>query len=728
MCCWRSWTWRLRAEAIASGAYGGRLGGSERASMNRELHDPHAPRRPVQEAWARGALLLLTLLAFGRALWGLDAKALWWDESLSLQRAELPWGDLILGRLYLYDGLYASLTYDQHPFFSFLLQGLLVRLAGNSEFVLRLPSAMAATLLVPVVWSLARAFTRRGVFAVGAPLWAALLAAVHPFFLWYGQEARPYALWAVLALISTYALWQAVSGRGDGNGGRGWWLGYALSAAMFYTTHFYAVFLLPVQAWLLAARLWQRSRRLALLVLGGPLLLGAAVGGWVYWSVVIRQGGGGNFPEVPWTLLGPDLLNAFSLGLSVDLADVWWLDVIFGVVALVGAIGCVAQRPRGTVAGWLPIGLVLGPVAVLLVAMTVYPAYMNARHMSVIGGGFVLLLGAGLARMAQFQVRRRSVGVLLAGGVAALLVGGMAVSMRNYFTMEEYAKDDFRAVGAYLRQRLAPGDALLIKSPFAWRAFTYYLDLPPLRDGQPADAPLAVYGVPFLGRSWAEREALLPSVVHGHRRIWLVVSNTHPYMDLEGRTEMWLDEHLFKVKESTYFSHSSLRSAVYLDEVPVYEGLPPQLATPVEVVLGDLIRVVGIEVGRPAQDDLALPVTIYWQTERRPDAAYKYILTLEEVMADGSARELARTEREPYDGATSTLYWDPGKTIVEYTELPPTAWPRPVDAADAARYRVRLQVYHAELWDKLPVSRAVGVAAQGDALWVPYWTESAAGR
>ena len=97
-------------------------------------------------------------------------------------------------------------------------------------------------------------------------------------------------------------------------------------------------------------------------------------------------------------------------------------------------------------------------------------------------------------------------------------------------------------------------------------------------------------------------------------------------------------------------------------------------------------------------------------------------------MADGSARELARTEREPYDGATSTLYWDPGKTIVEYTELPPTAWPRPVDAADAARYRVRLQVYHAELWDKLPVSRAVGVAAQGDALWVPYWTESAAGR
>jgi len=188
--------------------------------MNRELHDPHALRRPVQEAWARGALLLLTLLAFGRALWGLDAKALWWDESLSLQRAELPWGDLILGRLYLYDGLYASLTYDQHPFFSFLLQGLLVRLAGNSEFVLRLPSAMAATLLVPVVWSLARAFTRRGVFAVGAPLWAALLAAAQARAA-QGLEVRADALLAAFA-----AGFQAAACLGTGLGeaatARGW--------------------------------------------------------------------------------------------------------------------------------------------------------------------------------------------------------------------------------------------------------------------------------------------------------------------------------------------------------------------------------------------------------------------------------------------------------------------------------------------------------------------------
>lgn len=32
------------------------------------------------------------------------------------------------------------------------------------------------------------------------PLLAALLGAINPFLLWYGREARPYALWAVLAV------------------------------------------------------------------------------------------------------------------------------------------------------------------------------------------------------------------------------------------------------------------------------------------------------------------------------------------------------------------------------------------------------------------------------------------------------------------------------------------------------------------------------------------------
>ncbi len=536
-------------------------------------------------------LLLLILVAFGRVLWQLDAKNLWWDESLSLQRAESNWIDLILGRLYLYDGITNDLTYDQHPFFFFIIQGILLRLAGESEVVLRFPSVMAVTLFVPVVWSFAHLFVRRAIMATSAPIWAALLAAIHPFYLWYGQEARPYALWATLALISTYCLVRATEFTGSVTGSvarrnattasnsRSWWIGSASSALMFYTTHFYAVFLLPVHAILMVQWLWARSHRAALLAMGGMLLAGVGVGAFAYWSIIIQQGGGRNFPEVTPAILFPDLLNAFSLGKSVNIVQVWNLDLIFGALALLGLVGCLwgtSRMPVGRipVGGWLPVSLVAVPIVVLLVAMSVYPAYMDARHMSLIGGGFILLVAAGLGLIAQ-QGRLATLG---AGVLALLLVVGMGYSTRNYFTMEEYAKDDFTAVGDYLDQRMAPGDVVLVKSPFAWRVFTYYTNIEAIPAAQAAGAHMAQYGVPLLRRvPWNEQEALIGKWAEEYRRVWLIVSNTHPYMDVERRIETWMNENLFNVQETIYFSHSSLSSTLYLDKVPVYEGLPPEL-------------------------------------------------------------------------------------------------------------------------------------------------------
>ena len=688
-----------------------------------ELHKAIPLRLP---SWARLLLLLLILVAFGRVMWALDAKNLWWDESLSLQRAESNWLDLVLGRLYLFDGITFDVTYDQHPFFFFIVQGILLRLAGESETVLRFPSVMAATLLVPAVWSFARLLVRRAVMATSAPTWAAVLAAAHPFYLWYGQEARPYALWATLALISTYCLVRSIDPTEPKR--RVWWIRFVLSALMFYTTHFYAVFLLPVHAILLAQWLWARSRRVALLAMGGALLAGAGVGAFAYWSVVIRQGGGRNFPEVTPDILFPDLLNAFSLGKSVNIVQVWYLDLLFGALALIGLVGCLWGAWRVRAGGWLPLALVAGPIGVLLVAMTVYPAYMDARHMSLIGGGFILLVAAGLGVIAQ----RGWLATVGAGLLALLLVAGMGYSTVNYFTLEEYAKDDFQALGDYLDRRMAPGDVVLVKSPFAWRAFTYYTNIDAIPAAQAAGAQMAQYGVPLLRRvPWDEQEASIAKWAAEYRRVWLIVSNTHPYMDVERRIEQWMNENLFNVQEITYFSHSSLSSTLYLDKVPVYEGLPPQLQQPIKGVYGDLIQVVGLEVGKAVRDDLGLPVTIYWQALAPTPDHYKYILTLEEIFPDGTTQTLALTEREPYDGAIPTIYWQPNQTIVEYSELPRpaapfTAWPRPQNAEEAARYRIYLQVYRADTLQKLPVTLTEGVDGAGDSLWVPY--SSSAGQ
>jgi len=671
--------------------------------------------KQTQRAWPRVLLLFLILLAFARVTWQLGGKDLWWDETLSLQRAESSLPDILLGRLVMSDGFTQVATTDQHPFLFFLLQGLLLRLAGDSEYALRFVPAMAATLLVPSVWAFARRLQRGDAFPPSSPYWAALLAAVSPFFLWYGQEARPYALWAVLAVLSAYPPARLIQ---EGGLSRAWIAGYIALLLMFLTSHYYAVFLLPVHALLLYLWLAERSRVKAAIIAAGLVLGGAALAAAAFWFIIVAQQGGGNFPSISLSMLGPDLLNAFSLGLSVDLADVWLLDLLFGVIAAAGAAWSLRSRRSLRNGGWLPVTLIAAPILAILVVNVFSPAYMNARHMSLLGGPFILLLGAGLG----VAWRLRPWFSLLLG---AALILGSGCSTFNYFTVEQYAKDDFSRLGNQLDGHIAPGDLVLIKPPFAWRAFSYYLPLATMTGMPGANQNAPTFGAPMLERDWDERFALMDELTRDKRRIWLLISGTHPYADLQGRTEGWLDDNLFKVQETTYFSHSSLKSALYLPEVPVYESLPDSLHNRVDAVLGDTIRLAGIELGAPATPDLALPVTLYWEAVTPTDRRYKYALRLTEIRDDGATETLSVSEREPYDGAIPTIYWDPGKIIVEYSELPPAPWPQPPDGADAeafwARYRLTLQVYDAETLEPLPVTQAgaAETAEDGHTLILP---------
>ena len=159
-------------------------------------------------------LLLLMLRAFTRLMWRRDAKNLWLDERFSLQRAESSWSDIFHNVIPISDGVDTVRTIDQHPFAFFALLGIAVRLLGKGEFALRLPSVAAATLLVPVCWGFALRLARRGALPRAAPAFSALLAAVNPFHLWYGQEVHLYAQVALLAIRSTYLLvrWTEAAG------------------------------------------------------------------------------------------------------------------------------------------------------------------------------------------------------------------------------------------------------------------------------------------------------------------------------------------------------------------------------------------------------------------------------------------------------------------------------------------------------------------------------------
>ncbi len=661
----------------------------------------HAPT-----PWHRPLLLALLLLAFAHAVILLDAKDLWWDESLSLQRAEESLPNLVRGVITIKDGFVELPTIDQHPFFSFLLQGILIRTAGNSVFVLRYVAASAALLLTAGVYLWARWLERRGLAPPAAALWATTLAAINPFMLWYGQEARPYALWAALALIATYLLLRATE---TARLNRPYLLGFVIVAVLFVLTHYYAIFLIALHLLILAYWSFRWRVKLGMVATGIVALAGAVVGGYALWFA-IGQRAGQNFPSITVQMLIPDLVNAFSLGLSADLALAWPVDLLFAALALLGAGWGLRSRAALRSGGWvLPAALLLPVLAVLLLGR-IQPLYMNARHLGMLVGPFTLLVGAGLGVVGQ--LRRWAPWPL-----ALILCGGIAWSTVNYHTLEQYDKDDYTRLGEYMDGRIMPGDAVLYYPPSSWRIFEYYLPMQPVHDAAGQGARLGVYGLPLLNRPLTDTYAWLDELGQQYDRIWVIKSRTHPYFDLEDDAERWLRDNYLRVRDAAFFSNSSLHAQLYLPETPVYVDTPPVIANPVDIEFAGQVRLTGYELDAPVAAALPSPARLFWEVNSKPERRLKYILSVVEAHPDGSQTVITSIEREPYEGDIPTIYWDPDRTLKEFVEMPPR---QPLTPGSAMF--VTFQMYDGETLEKLPVTGAVGgeVLADGVTVVLPF--------
>jgi len=659
--------------------------------------------------WTRVLLALLILVALARVVWRLDTKNLWWDESLSLQRAESDWSALLSGRIVISDGHDEIATLDQHPFVYFGLLGAFVRLAGESEFSLRFLSVMAVVLAVPIIWAFARRLYRIGVAPSSAATWAAMLAVASPFYLWFGQESRPYGLWAFLALLSTYLLLRWATAESP-RGRRLYLVGYVPVLIAFLGTHYFSTFLLPFQALIAYWGLKGRRSRLALVVVASLLVVAGLVAVVLASRVLQQPGAGTNFRTISLQMLIPDLNNAFSLGLSVDIDRVRWFDLLFGAVALLGLAWGLRSRRTLVRGGWVLPAFVLIPVAVLLSVNLLRPVWMTARHMSMISGAYLLLVAVGLGALWE---RHRAVGAAM----AAVLVAGMVYSTHNYFTSPRYGKDDLAGVGRYLREQMQPGDLALLVPPEGLRLMRYYLPLDDVELAAKAGLGANWEAVPPVWEKDPQVESWLAPLWSSYRRTWLVKSGVPAGKPAEP-IEEWLDAYAFRVRDMPFQSTGAdVRVLLYLPGAPVFEKPPVEIRYPLDASFGDQVRLLGYDVGRPLMPGAAIPVTLYWQALQPLTRHYKYILRLQEVAADGTAQTVQTAEREPYDGTLPTTAWPPGQVVVEYAEVgAPDDWNRTSD-----RYRLVLQMYDADTLAKLPVivSGDVGRSLDAETLVLP---------
>jgi mannosyltransferase len=474
-----------------------------------------------------GLGLVLRFLALG-------AQSLWVDELLTISNAHI--------------GEPGILSYIAHN-----LQGPAVSLLahywavlGTSETALRLPFAVAGALTIPAIYLLARDLTDRW-----TSLHTAFLLALSPIHLWYSQEIRGYAFVVLFSVLSTHFLMVYIRER-------------RASALALYGACLFAGLVSNLSMAFVAvahlAYLLIRQRRAGLILWWAVAVcvVLVAFSPWVK-EIMMRVHpervvtgeagvpiiGRSAFPAMalPYSVftfgfgytLGPsprDLQTDRRASLRGNLPQILLGAVALAIPLVVGLLD-MARKNRDLLTLLLLMMLVPALAVSLLAAREV--KVFNPRYMLVALPAFVMLLGAGAARLTRTRC-----GVLMLPLLLAL-----GLSLYNYFGNAHYAKDDLREAARTIERGYRDGDVVV--GVFTAEPLEFYLD---------GVAEVHVFSLDDISspESMAER---CRELAEGGDRVWLSLCRQWQ-VDPDGRIQGWFDSNLERLDEQAFTGVSLL--------------------------------------------------------------------------------------------------------------------------------------------------------------------------
>ena len=405
--------------------------------------------------------LLVTFLAMALHLYRLDSQSLWFDELATLTGAgwEGTWLDAVLRPL--------TIPTTPKPPLSYVVTHLFL-LLGERDFFLRLPAAIFATLTVPLVYALGRALFDRQV-----GLLAAFLLAIAPLQIRYAQQARMYAMWSFLLVLSLYLFWRAMRSQQ----GR-WWFLFAGATILALYTHLFALLALGVMIlfalWVLVrpatrTRFPFRIRHfIAALVL--VFLAYVPMIPFLFKGLVSGEGLGGEAVP-PWGLEA--LIGAVGLFSGGNDVGSW----VYGFLFVLAVVVLIRKDREALTLAFLWIAL---PFLVILPL----PFGHNARIRYFLFAlpVYLLLAAYGLRVMAQWLVSRAGrLGPIASSQVTQVLSGvtllGIlaAISVPSIGAYYVETKQNWRDATRLVCTLAEPGDQIFVRHVYHQVGVLYYI-------------------------------------------------------------------------------------------------------------------------------------------------------------------------------------------------------------------------------------------------------------
>ncbi len=530
------------------------------------------------------ALFLILWIGFFLRVFRIEDQSYWWDEGISLHLATSTWSEILVDRLN-----------NIHPPLYFFILKSWVNLTGLTPFATRMSSALVSFLQIGAVFVVSLRFFKSQRIA----LLSALLIALSPLSIIYGQEVRVYAF-LPLVFFGLIGTMQLLIQHNDG-GERNVWGAFGFIVWFGLHLHYIAAFMvLFVSLWGMSAfamqRAWGKVRAIFVTATAVSIASLPWFGSLAYNLITIsRPANGRTFlaEPVPLEFLVKQIGLFHFTGLAGALNFDWLLwtgtavSLLVSILLLFRLIQAGLSRRRFIL--WLTIWFI--PLFSALIVWSVR-SFSHPRYISMFAMGlFPLLASLVLTYEPIKSVVFRTLSAGLGAGLLTAVITISSIALYLYFFDPNVQKDDMRSVARYLETAVSDSDLIIIPDTDYSLPFEYQ-----------GDASIVMLDTP-------NREALFENVTtltSDHSTIF--------FIDYEQDTKDWQDFTTFALNNGGVLVNQIQFEDILVKEFAIESSFQPlsEILHQVPIIIDGDLQLYSAQIEVDSNKSGAVSIALGW--------------------------------------------------------------------------------------------------------------------
>ncbi|MBI5931805.1 MAG: glycosyltransferase family 39 protein [Chloroflexi bacterium] len=447
------------------------------------------------------SILALTFLAAVLRIYNIENQSLWRDEGISYSLSHQDSLPHVFSTL---------ANNDLHPPFYFVLLYFAIELLGKSAFTIRIISAIAGIILIPLGYSIGKRL-----FNSWVGLLNALIMTISPFLIRYSQEARQYNLLALMAAFTFYFAIRWIQKPSNRQ-----LIPYVITGALLIYTHTWGFFFLAALNLYLVVDMWldpARRRQLPNWI-AGNVAIGVLYLPWLP-SMIHQLGFRTDWittTDSPFKLLR----LTFEYWTAAARATPFYLLVfLLGIIYLLDIEVRPFKMSLGKDTGKVMLLIVTG-LATLVIALVMNefkPSFKPDRYTIVVYPIFSLLLALGIINLRFRWVMLGALFILMA-----------LWARKDLYYLRDPYKSVARDVAADLNANIKPNDVIVFTPDPLGQSVQFYLTNDNFMLGYANWTSMSDWNIDGWVDAWFKKDlqantfALIDEHLTGDACVWLV--------------------------------------------------------------------------------------------------------------------------------------------------------------------------------------------------------------